>query len=734
MVALDQGIPPTNRRSIVATFLELAERLRTVFGASVQARSAGLSASDFGLNAGQGRCQFCLGLGEVAEHELWTTCPVCGGLRYGQEALSVQVEGMSIGDLLALPVSSLRKKLPSFLATQAGVLEEMEELGIGHVSLGRRVDTLSGGEVQRLRIARKLSEHGSSRLLFVLDEPAAGLHPQDVAHLVRALDRILSVGLNTVVLVEHNAAIINAADWLIEFGPGGGPHGGRVMAMGTPAEVRGTDTATGRMLAGRTVRASPGHRSASPVLPPELSREDDLRGQAVRMGARIRQLIGDDIAPPELPAEQVVPDRPAVLVDERMWKGRRPWEIGDLDQEIARLLLDVQMRGVRAEDINRLATQWERQGESRLVIHPFLKELQTWGACLPRAAVQDARSHAEAMGLRLLAPSGSELKKGMDVDWGLVRATGERFVPRQKDPAEHRRLIADALMLGAGYVELRSPSGVLHGFLQTRLIDLDQGLVGPMEAAPFHFSRHDPRGRCPTCKGGGGVLTLKEELVIGDRHASLEDEEFLQPAAAAVMKGVRRAEMLPFFRRMAEEGLWEKGVPYQRLDASSRNLLLYGCWTRPGHGTFLKDAKADASEVNAWLRWDGLYSCVALQCARSTNAKWKQAVESSRSTGRCPMCEGTGLSASARLLLLGGRSLQDWTRDGSLVDFSHALERLHASTLRQERTQRRVLDCLGPLVGKGRAWNMLHLADVEAVRAAGQQIVRAFTDMRAVLP
>ncbi|MCY1031272.1 hypothetical protein OV207_07370 [Corallococcus sp. BB11-1] len=734
VVALDQRIPPTNRRSIVATFLELAERLRAVFGSSEQAHTAGLSASDFGLNAGQGRCQFCLGLGEVAEHELWTACPVCGGLRYGQEALSVQVEGMSIGDLLALPVSSLRKKLPSFLATQTGVLEEMEELGLGHVSLGRRVDTLSGGEVQRLRIAHTLSEHGSRRLLFVLDEPAAGLHPQDVAHLVRALDRILSVGHNTVVLVEHNAAIIGAADWLVEFGPGGGPHGGRVMAMGTPAEMRRTNTATGRMLAGRTVRASSGHRGTSPLAPQELSVAEDLRGQAVRMGARIRQLIGDDIAPPDLSADQVVLDRPAVVVDERMWKGRRPWEIGDLDQELARLLLDVQTHGVRAEDINRLAAQWEMQGDGRLVIHPFLKELQTWGPRLPRAAVQDARSHAKAMGLTLLAPDGRELKKGIDVEWGRVRATGERFVPRQKDPAARRRLVSDALTLGAGHVELRGARGELHGVLQTRLMDLDRGLIGPMEAAPFHFSRHDPRGRCPTCKGSGGVLTLKEELAIGDREAPLEDEGVLLPAAAAVMKGVRRAEMLPFFRRMAEEGLWERGVPYQRLDANARNLVLYGCWTRPGPGTFLKDAKADASEVNAWLRWDGLYFHLIQQYARSTNAKWRLAVEGSRSSSRCPMCEGTGLSSSARLLMLDGRSLQDWVRDGSLVEFSHALGGLRASTPRQERMLRRVLDCLAPLVGKGRAWNMSHLADVDAVRAAGQQIVGAFTDMRAVLP
>jgi excinuclease ABC A subunit len=732
VVALDQGIPPTNRRSIVATFLELAERLRTVFGASDGARVAGLSASDFGLNAGQGRCQFCLGLGEVAEHELWTTCPVCGGLRYGQEALSVHVEGMSIGDLLALPVSKLRETLPSFLAPHMSVLEAMEELGIGHVSLGRRVDTLSGGEVQRLRIARKLSEHDSGGLLFVLDEPAAGLHPQDVALLLRALDRILSMGRNTVVLVEHNAAIIGKADWLIEFGPGGGPRGGQVMAMGPPAEVRKTDTATGRMLSGRTARARR-HRHG-PTQVPAQPVDEDLRGQAVRMGARIRQLIGDDIAPLDPPAEPSAPDRPVVLLDERLWNGRRPWEIGDLDQELARLLLDIEVRGVRPEDVHGLAKQWEKQGEGLLVIHPFLKELQAWGPRPPRSTVEVARRHAQAMGLKLLAPDGKEWRKGMDVDWLRVRATGARFVPRTGGSAERRRLVADALLLGSGRVELRGHDGELRGVLQTRLMDLEQGVVGPMEAAPFHFSRQDPRGRCPTCKGSGGVLALKEELVIGDRRASLEDERFLHPAAAAVMKGVRRAEMLPFFRRMADEGLWAQGTPYHRLDESARNVLLYGCWTRPGHGTFLKDAKADASEVNAWLRWDGLYHHLAQQYARSTDTKWKPAVESTRSIGTCPACEGTGLSIAARLLLLDGCSLQEWVRKGSVGELFRALEALRASTPRQERMKQRVLDCLAPLVGKGREWKLLALADAETAQAVGQQVVSAFTDMRAVQP
>jgi excinuclease ABC A subunit len=729
LVALDQKVPATNRRSIVATFLEVAERLRTVFGTSEDARASGLTVTDFGLNAGRGRCQLCLGLGEVEEHDLWTICPACGGMRYGQEALSVHVEGLSINELLALPISSLRERLPSFMTPYSTVLDAMVELGIGHISMGRRVDTLSGGEVQRLRIARKLAEHTSGGLLFVLDEPAAGLHPSDVAMLVRALDRILAGGRNTIVLVEHNPAIIAAADWLIEFGPGGGPAGGQVTAEGSPEQVRKTDTATGRVLAGRSIKAH-SRRVPTRVEPAQASAPITLQ-QAARVKTWIRQLIGDDVTPPAEP-EPTLPEHPAVILDEDFWRDKRPWELGDLDHELARLLLDTQLHRPRPEDIDALAAQWAQQGDDRLYVHPFLRELQVWGIRLPRSAVNEALQHARAMGLEVQTPDGNPLKKGAIVDWRHVRATGERFLPRAGSPEERRRAISDALLLGAGRVELRGPRMELRASLQSRLMDLEQGLVGPMEVSPFHFSRHDPRGRCPMCKGSGVVMALKQELIIGDRRAAIEDEGFLHPAASAVMKSVRRAEMLPFFRRMSQEGLWHQEKRYQDLDEAARHLLLYGCWTRPGPGTFLKDSKADASEVNSWLRWDGLYHHVMGQLERSTDMKWKEAVVASRASERCPSCQGTGLAPAARLLALGGRSLQQWVEQGELRELCRALEKLETSTKRRERMRQRLLACLAPLANEG-SMRMSMRVDAALAHEVGRRIIEGFTNMPTVI-
>ncbi|WP_433934992.1 hypothetical protein AB3662_10210 [Sorangium cellulosum] len=748
LVALDQKAPQPNRRSIVATFLDVADAIRAAFGRSEEARRVRLSPGDFGLNAGSGRCQLCLGIGEVVEHEQWTICPVCGGTRFGQDALSIRIDGMNISELLDVPVAELHVRAPSFLAAYLPILAAMADLGIGHIALGRRVDTLSGGEVQRLRIAARLAERGAGDLLFVLDEPAAGLHPRDVELLVRALDRIVDKGKNTVVLVEHNPAIIRAADWLIEFGPGSGPHGGRVVAAGSPADIARTNTATGRVLSGRSAPAPPRSRPTRLVRTQEQPRE--AAKQAERVRAWMRHLIGDDVALPDDAPDDGLPERPVAVLGDRFWQGRRATEIGDLDIEIAKLLLDMQVREVTPADLQDLAQAWQNKPRARLVIQPFLRQMQVWGPRLPNSVVGEATKHIEGMGIELIGVPFHP----RNVRWPRVRATGARFVrdggglltEREKDlriaqeveqqilgrPTLVERLIADALALGGGYVELQGTDGQVLRKLGPRLLDLDRGIVAPMVATPFHFSRHDRYGQCPMCKGVGQVRALSEAHVIGDRHAPPEDDRFLHPAAASILKGVRRSELIPFLRRMTEEGLWDRGVPYQELDEAARDMLLFGCWMRPGHGTFLKSPKDDPSEVGSWLRWDGLFHALSSQIDRSTDTRWKTAVEQSRSLRACPSCEGTGLAVHAKLLRLADRSLYEWARDGTAGALQEALSGLQTSTPRQKRTQQRILACLGPLARKASSWKLHEPVGRDLGHELGARVAEAFTDMPVV--
>ncbi|EYF08274.1 hypothetical protein [Chondromyces apiculatus] len=734
LVALDQKAPSPNRRSIVATFLGMAEAIRTAFGASDQARRAGLAPTDFGLNAGTGRCQVCLGIGEIAEHDQWTSCPVCGGTRFGQDALSVRVDGMNISDLLEVPVEALQPQVPSFLTGSMPILAAMVDLGIGHIALGRRVDTLSGGEVQRLRIAAKLADHDAGDLLFVLDEPAAGLHPTDVERLVRALDRILDRGKNTVVLVEHNPAIIQAADWIIEFGPGSGPHGGRIVAYGPPDEIRATDTATGRVLAGRT----PPEGTRPPRVRPAPAASDgagDPLAQAERVRAWLKHLVGDGVAPPEDGPDDAALDRPAVVLSDRFWLGRGAWELGGLDLELSKLLLDVHQSQTAPDALDAFARAWVEVPDGRLCIQPHLKDIQRWGPRLPASTVQTTLKHLRSMGLELIPGSDTSRKRKAPgtapAEVLDARATGDRFVPRQQGLDERRRLIADALALGGDYVELRDTRGKLLQAFGPRLVDLTRGIVGPMAPAPFHFSRHDPRGQCPMCKGTGLVMALEEALVVRNQRAAPEEDDFLHPAAAAILKGIRRSDLLPFLRHLEEEGLWTGSTPYSKLDPAARTTFLFGCWTRPGLGTFLKKGK-DPSEVGSWLTWDGLFRVLWGERERSTDARWRASLEQSRAFDACPSCEGSGLAPQARLLLLADRSLQEWVCSGTLLDLHSALRDVRTASRRQKHTQKRLLGCLAPLAKEAGARPLRERLDTAPPHEVGQRVVEAFTDMPAV--
>src|SRR5207253_7212011 len=179
VIALDQTMPQPNRRSLVATFSGLFDDVRNVFAASPDAKREGLTASDFGVNAGNGRCDVCAGAGAVLDRDLWSTCPSCGGARYGQRVLAVRVRGVNVQELLETPFAQLGPYSDTFEIPPA-LIGAVCELGVGYVALGRRIDSLSGGEVQRLRLAMRLARDTTGSMLFIMDEPAVGLHARDV--------------------------------------------------------------------------------------------------------------------------------------------------------------------------------------------------------------------------------------------------------------------------------------------------------------------------------------------------------------------------------------------------------------------------------------------------------------------------------------------------------------------------------------------------------------------------
>ena len=253
LVRVDQRPIGRTPRSNLATYTGLFDAVRKLYAATPEARSRGYGAGRFSFNVAEGRCDTCQGEGSVSVELLflpgtYAPCPTCHGARYNVETLEIDYRGKNVADVLALSVDEAAVFLAE-VPVAARSLTTLREVGLGYLRLGQPATELSGGEAQRIKLATELQRARRGHALYLLDEPTAGLHPADIALLLRQLHRLVDAG-NTVVLVEHDLATVASADWVIDLGPGGGDEGGRVVATGTPEEVaRAEGSATAPYLA-----------------------------------------------------------------------------------------------------------------------------------------------------------------------------------------------------------------------------------------------------------------------------------------------------------------------------------------------------------------------------------------------------------------------------------------------------------------------------------------------------
>ena len=239
IVEIQQSSITRMKRSNIATYTDVYSEIRSVFAKTDSAGKAGLTAKHFSFNTTGGRCENCQGLGYVDNNMLFFTdnqivCPVCGGNRFKPQVLEVKYRGLSINDVLMLSVS----EAADFFADKPKIkriLELLKDVGLEYLELGQTLTTLSGGEGQRLKLARELiNSNTQKKTLYLLDEPTTGLHPKDIEHFLVLLNRLADAG-NSVVVVEHNRQLIKNCDWLIELGPEGGEKGGELIFSGTTA-------------------------------------------------------------------------------------------------------------------------------------------------------------------------------------------------------------------------------------------------------------------------------------------------------------------------------------------------------------------------------------------------------------------------------------------------------------------------------------------------------------------
>ncbi len=240
VVQIDQSPIGRTPRSNPATYTGVFTAIRDLFAMLPEARERGYKAGRFSFNVSGGRCEACQGDGQRRIEmnflpDVYVTCEVCNGRRYNQETLAVRFKGYSIADILDLPISDALTVLEDIPLVRQK-LATLNDVGLGYVHLGQSATTLSGGEAQRMKLARELSKRQTGRTLYLLDEPTTGLHFDDVRKLMEVLHRLTDLG-NTILIIEHNLDVIRSADWILDLGPEGGADGGRIVAEGTPAQI-----------------------------------------------------------------------------------------------------------------------------------------------------------------------------------------------------------------------------------------------------------------------------------------------------------------------------------------------------------------------------------------------------------------------------------------------------------------------------------------------------------------
>jgi len=253
IIEIDQSPIGRTPRSNPATYTGAFSPIRDWFTALPESKARGYLPGRFSFNVKGGRCEACQGDGliKIEMHflpDVYVKCDVCHGKRYNRETLDVKYKNKSISDVLEMTVD----EGVEFFSAQTSIREKllaMQEVGLGYIAIGQSATTLSGGEAQRIKLAKELSKRATGRTLYILDEPTTGLHTDDIAKLLNVLHKLVDAG-NTVLVIEHNLDVIKTSDWILDIGPGGGNKGGNIVVAGTPEDVaRHKESITGKYLA-----------------------------------------------------------------------------------------------------------------------------------------------------------------------------------------------------------------------------------------------------------------------------------------------------------------------------------------------------------------------------------------------------------------------------------------------------------------------------------------------------
>jgi excinuclease ABC subunit A len=635
VIAIDQSPIGRTPRSNPATYIKVFDDIRALYARIAEARIRGYKPGRFSFNKPGGRCEACEGNGSNRLEmdflaDVWVTCPVCTGHRFNRETLQIRFKDKNIHDVLEMDVQEALAHFANVPGIRAK-LQTLHDVGMDYVKLGQPSPTLSGGEAQRIKLARELCKRSTGQTLYILDEPTTGLHFDDIQKLLGVLHAFVNAG-NTVIVIEHNLDVIKTADWIIDLGPEGGAAGGRVVAVGTPEEVaRDEQSFTGQALRLIFGKKTPGARRSAKSGRASAVVEHPTTHLTVQ-GAQQHNLKNIDVS---LPRERMTvfcgpsgSGKSSLALDTIYAEGQRRY-VESLSA-YARQFLG-QMQKPRVEHVSGLspAISIEQQTTSKsprstvgtvTEIYDYLRVLfarlgQLYcptcqipiGTQTEDEIIDKIIALPEGTRLYLMAPVERKGQEKYDAFWADIRRTG--FVRARIDgrscnideppPIDHRRkhrieVIVDRVIVRpsqrsrlADAVEtaLDLGRGVLHVAHVDDTRDETQWTVDRYSLhyvcdrcqrnfeplSPHHFSFNSPLGWCPTCEGLGWQKGANPASLVRDPRRTLRG------GALAVWPDL--TEDNPFTRMaeaLARHAGFSLDVPFETLEPVQRRILFHG--------------------------------------------------------------------------------------------------------------------------------------------------------------
>jgi excinuclease ABC subunit A len=633
LIAIDQSPIGRTPRSNPATYIKVFDDIRNLYTQLPDAKRRGYKPGRFSFNVSGGRCEACEGNGSNRLEmdflaDVWVTCPVCAGHRFNRETLQVRFKGKSIADVLEMDVQQALEHFENVPAIRHK-LQTLHDVGLDYLKLGQPSPTLSGGEAQRIKLARELVKKSTGQTLYLLDEPTTGLHFADVHMLLKVLHNFVEAG-NTVLVVEHNSDVVKTADWLIDLGPEGGAGGGQIVGVGTPEEIAKTKAShTGKSLVPYLNGKAAGGAAGKAL---RKKQKKATLAKAIRVqGAGQHNLKGVDVV---IPRDQMTvccgpsgSGKSSLAMDTIYAEGQRRY-VESLSA-YARQFVG-QMQKPKLDHIEGLspaiAIEQKHMGTTPrstvgtvTEIYDYLRILFARAgepycpACDIPVGTQAAdqivdkiMAEPEGTKLYLMAPIDIQVGEKYETLWEEMRAAGymrvridgethslddppridrrrkhavevviDRAVVRQEARSRIAESVESALALGKGVMsvaypkdEVQEPKWEVRVHSQHLACEKCGRSFEPL--TPHHFSFNSSIGWCQACEGLGSQTGAHPSSLIRDPKLSLaEGAVMLWPEASR-----------PMFQAMLSALAAQTGLPidapYEQLQAKHRRIVLYG--------------------------------------------------------------------------------------------------------------------------------------------------------------